>query len=101
MNIPLSKPGSLIDFDALLAPGVHGYAMEDAEGRLYIPVIEAVTEGNGDVGRFLDALPKDRTVRFPTVMSARLAGMLERRGFTLISEDDHELGRIDIYERQP
>jgi hypothetical protein len=63
-----------------LAPGVLGYTVE-ADGVLYIPVIMAEEEGSGDVGRYLDSLPRDRTVKVPGVQSDRLRGMLERRGF--------------------
>lgn len=63
-----------------VADGVLGYTVEE-EGVLFVPVIMAVQEGDGSVGRFLDSLPRDRTVKVPEVMSSRLQGMLERRGF--------------------
>ena len=58
----------------------------DVDGALYVPIIEAERPGSGDVGRYLDSLPRDRRVVIPNVMSERLAGMLERRGFTLTTE---------------
>ena len=61
-----------------LAPGVGGYAVESC-GKVWIPVIYAKQEGAGDVGRFLDSLSPRCVI--PTVTSARLAGMLMRRGF--------------------
>ena len=64
----------------LLGPGVRGYAQEH-RGELWVSVVWAEREGSGDVGRWLDTLPKDRTVVFSRVLSARLAGMLDRRGF--------------------
>jgi hypothetical protein len=68
-----------------LAPGVRGYTVW-SKGALYVPLVIAVREGHGDVGRYLDTMPTDRTVTFPNVMSPRLRGMLERRGYTHTSE---------------
>src|ERR1035437_6782210 len=62
-----------------LAPGVHGWLFDTANG-IYIPFISADKPGTGDVARFLDSLPRDRAVKFPTVLSAPLRGMLLRRG---------------------
>lgn len=64
-----------------LAPGVVGYAIEEQDGTVYIPLINATQEGSGAVGRFLDTLPKDREFVIPNVVSARLDGMLRRRGW--------------------
>jgi len=69
-----------------LAPGVRGYTVWSG-GALYIPIIVADSEGTGDVGRYLDSLPRDRTVKFPTVLNPRLCGMLRRRGFRPVIED--------------
>jgi CRISPR/Cas system CMR subunit Cmr4 (Cas7 group RAMP superfamily) len=66
--------------EELLAPGVYGNRFDTAQG-IYIPVITAVHPGSGEVSRFLDNLPRDRTIKFPTVLSGRLRGMLLRRGF--------------------
>jgi hypothetical protein len=66
--------------EPLVSPGVRALVFETPEG-VYIPFIAAEREGAGDVGRYLDALPTDRRIVFPTVISARLRGMLERRGF--------------------
>lgn len=63
-----------------LAEGVYGCIFDTPEG-IYIPVITAGDPGNGDVGRFLDSLPRDRDVKFPCVISPILDGMLRRRGF--------------------
>jgi hypothetical protein len=60
--IPLTVAGDSLDPRAELAPGVLGYAME-ANGAICIPSIMAAC---GDVGRFLDSLPVDRIVRFPS-----------------------------------
>lgn len=74
--------------EPVLAPGVRGYTMEH-RGALYIPLVIAERPGNGDVGRYLDGLPKNRTVKFPNVMSAKLCGMLQRRGFCLTEETEN------------
>jgi len=68
------------------APGVRGYAIEK-DGKIYIPLVIADQEGNGDVGRWIDGLPKDRDIIFPTILNQRLGAMLLRRGFFLC---DHE-----------
>jgi len=63
-----------------IAPGVRGYTME-IDGELYVPLVIADRPGNGDVGRYLDGLPTDHTVKFPNVISDKLRGMLLCRGF--------------------
>lgn len=63
-----------------MADGVMGYTVAEGD-TIYVPVIMAVCEGDGRVGKFLDGLPRDRTVKVPEVLSPRLRGMLERRGF--------------------
>lgn len=79
----------------MLFPGVRGYAMEH-QGLIYIPLIVAEHKGNGDVGRFLDALsPRCRIV---SVTNKRLQGMLERRGWTA----DYEMcegDAVDIWKK--
>lgn len=67
----------------LLAEGVIGVAIE-SEGTIYIPYIEAIQRGNGDVGRFISSL-SSRCV-FTTVTSLRLEEMLKRRGWVLSIE---------------
>ena len=76
----LSELGSTIipGQEELLAPGVRGYAVESG-GKICIPLIMAVSEGSGDVGRFLDSLSPRCVV--PNVTSPRLMGMLIRRGW--------------------
>ncbi len=74
---PQINPGDLLD---RLAPGVLGHAEED-EKEIWIGFILAEREGNGDVGRYLDSLPRSKHIAVPNVISARLAGMLLRRGF--------------------
>lgn len=67
--------------ESLIAPGVYGWTRDLADGGLEIPSLRAESEGNGDIGRYLDALPKNRKIVVPLVTNPRLMGMLERRGF--------------------
>lgn len=86
-----------------LGPGVLGYAMpmRDEPGVIYYGVIEAVTEGNGDVGRFLDALPTNLTHRIACIINPRLEGMVRRRGWTTFYEWFDAAGeRVLVYERK-
>ena len=80
-----------------LAPGVRGYALR-AHGAVYIPLIVAECEGRGDVGRFLDRLPAHTTFRIPAVVSGRLRGMLERRGWAVRHEDNVLFGEVEVFE---
>ena len=104
-DIPASTPvdsdhGLLeIGNEPLIAPGVRG-DVHDTPAGLYIPIIFAEREGGGDVGRYLDALPRDRRVVFPCVISVRLAGMLVRRGFAPAFDHSEDFGEIDVYERR-
>ena len=83
-----------------LAPGVWGYTTATPDA-LYIPIIQAETPGSGDVGRYLDSLPSDRTIRVPNVLSDILAAMLARRGFVEGSEWSSEFGeQVRVWERQ-
>jgi hypothetical protein len=71
------------------------------DGAIYIPVIWSTDEGQGNVSRYLDGLPRDRTVRVPCVVSSRLAGMLQRRGFVEVREWSEEMDEhVDIWERR-
>lgn len=89
----------MFDFIVELAPRVTGYTVETDDG-LYVPVITAEREGSGDVGRFLDSLPKDRRVVVPNVVNPRLEGMLIRRGFTLTEEwSDAFEEMVPVWER--
>ena len=74
--------------DACLAlpeiyPGVHG-EVRVLEGVTFINEIWARVEGSGQVGKYLDQLTG--TVIVDAVLSSRLLGMLERRGFTTYGE---------------
>ena len=77
---PTLPEGAFPDL-TLVAPGVKADIHDEGIRGIYIPVIMALVPGSGDVGRYLDALPRDRRIVFPTVISNRLIGMLERRGF--------------------
>jgi hypothetical protein len=82
-----------------LAPGVRGAAVRTAAA-LYVPLVIADVEGRGDVGRYLDGLPTSETLRFPNVISTRLAGMLARRGFRLTEEWAEEFqSTVPVWER--
>lgn len=71
-----------------LAEGVWGVVREYPRGTVAIYWLEAACEGSGAVGRYLDTLPRDRTVWAHEVLNPRLAGMLERRGFTRAFETE-------------
>ena len=81
LGFPLTANGSDLSLDERLCEGVLGYAVQADDGAIWIPTITAEKEGDGRVDAFLDRLPRDRAVVFPTVMSTRLRGMLQRRGF--------------------
>lgn len=84
-----------------LGPGVRGCAFDTPKG-IYIPLLRAEQPGSGDVARFLDALPTDRRVAFPCVISVWLAEMLRKRGFNLGIERDAMFGQyVEVYQRCP
>jgi hypothetical protein len=83
-----------------LAPGVLGYTAEVGPA-LLVPLVIAEKEGSGDVGRYLDSLPRDRPVIFPNVINERLAGMLERRGFRRGFLKAPDVEAVDAYIREP
>lgn len=64
-----------------ISHGVFGDIVE-RQGYIFINVIWSAVENQGNVGRYLDSLPKDKEIVVPVVMSAKFAGMLQRRGFT-------------------
>lgn len=72
---------SLDGIERELAPGVLGYTFAEPD-TTYVPLVIAKNPGNGDVSRWLDSLPRDRSYCFPNVINATLDGMLRRRGFT-------------------
>lgn len=89
------KPGQ----EPLLFKGVRGCAFDLPAG-IYIPMVRAERPGSGDVSRFLDALPRDQRVVFPTVISPKLAEMLLRRGFFETTDDGHAV-MVRLPERKP
>lgn len=106
-GIELRIDPAIIPFLAPIAPGVVGYTVEDDDG-LWLPLIYAVAEGSGAVGAWLDSLPTDRRVIVPNVISARLEGMLARRGFVErvlpVSAEDEEIvgdSEIPAWVREP
>lgn len=85
-----------------LGEGVWGHELDEGESGIYYPVIAAERPGTGDVGRWLDALPTNRTIKFPTVISAKLAMMLERRGYVLLREWAEEFNEFaEVWTRAP
>jgi hypothetical protein len=91
-GIATRRKGELIGAMDTLAPGVLGYAMDERERGLYVPIIHSLAKGKGNVGRFLDALKERPLVKIPNVMSAVLRGMLERRGFVQEREYAEDFG---------
>ena len=87
---PLSRAGTVLTVgkEPEIYPGVRGYAMEH-KGLIYIPMVFG--QGDGQVGKFLDALsPRCRMVN---VISSTLRGMLQRREWRMQVEDE-----VDIWE---
>lgn len=77
-----------------------GYAIE-VNGAIVVPLVLMDRTGCGEGSRFLDALPLDRTVKFPCVISHRLRAMLERRGFTTYQEWAPEIGEhVEVFVRE-
>jgi hypothetical protein len=65
-----------------LSPGVIGAGYSPEPGVFILEMIEASQQGNGNVGRYVGELQsRYHTILVPAVISPRLAGMLERRGF--------------------
>ncbi len=96
-SIPLSVEGTpLTMLDPPLAPGVRGYVVESG-GAYYIGFLAATTPGSGDVGRFLDSLPRHIAWKVPNVISLRLSQMLERRGFTRRVENSDIEGPVVVW----
>jgi hypothetical protein len=83
----------------VMGEGVLGYTVEH-EDATYIPLIVATHPGTGEVGRWLDELSGNVTWKIPTVVSGRLAGMLERRGWVLTVEHSEEFGAVEVYVRR-
>lgn len=83
-----------------LGPGVVGYAQPQSGGIIYFGAIEAVNEGSGDVGRWLDSLPTNEHYRIPYIVNPRLEGMVRRRGWTTFYEwFDAADENVLVYER--
>ena len=91
---PTTESGTPLE-EYELFPGVFGYAIEES-GRIYIPLVRPAKEGNGDVGKFLNSV-SPRCV-FPNVISPRLRGMLERRGFIKTFKKTED-GPVDVWRK--
>jgi hypothetical protein len=61
-----------------LGPGVRGYAIQVGM-EIYIPMLDSLEHGIGDVGRFLNSLSSRCVI--VSVCNGKLAGMLKRRGW--------------------
>lgn len=100
---PLRIDPSFFPFMTEIGPGVLGYTVEH-DNEIYVPLVAAASQGAGDVGRYFDSLPADKTIIVPNVMSARLAGILTRRGFTErpwpFTEEDGFNEEIPAYVRE-
>jgi hypothetical protein len=84
-----------------LSPGLFGYTLESG-GALYVPLVVARPPGRGALSRYLNALPRDRVVKFPSVLSSILERALLKRGFHVEYEwsDEHD-ERVEMYVRRP
>lgn len=72
-----------------LGPGVVGAGYSPEPGVFIVETLEAQQQGSGDVGRYID----DLKVRYAFVLvqaciSPRLEGILKRRGFERLTEDN-------------
>jgi len=72
--------------------GVYGFTQKVGD-EIFIPLIVALREGRGDVGRFLDHLSPRCVI--VSVTSDKLRGMLERRGWKVTYNDE----AIDFWRR--
>lgn len=77
-------------------------------GKLYrvgeaiiVPNVVSSDPGKGNVGRWLDTLPRDKPVIFLTVVSARMRGMLVRRGYRHSRLSHPLIDGFDGYARLP
>jgi hypothetical protein len=87
--------GAMRGRSELVADGVLAHVIDRGNSIEVRAVLATEPRIPGAVGAWLDALPTDRTVVIPAVVSARLAGMLERRGFAHQPWYDHALDMPD------
>lgn len=76
-------------------PMLGGYYFVTEDGVFWLSIVWSLEPGAGHVSRLLDALPKDRDVLVPCVISPKLVLMLSRRGFVSHSHYIEELGEED------
>lgn len=75
--------------------GLDGYWWETDEN-VCVPVVISKHEGNGTFSRWLEILEaKNKTIFFPTIISARLDMILRKRGYQDGFVIDGEFGPID------
>lgn len=85
----------IIGYGNPIAPGVQGYAILK-DNLIFIPLINAMREGSGDVGRFLDSLSSRCVI--VNVTSDRLRGMLIRRKWKLsYVQDEWFKSEVDVW----
>lgn len=82
-----------------LAPPLIGYICTEEVSRVYLPAIYSMEPDKGNVGRYLTTLQEtfDEVV-VPAVISPKLAGMLERRGYKIEKHWASEISEhVDCY----
>lgn len=85
-----------------LQPPLHGYYWQDAE-QIVIPVV-ASQDPRKLLGFLAEQEAKGKWVRLPTVINARLARLLEHRGYRhnpKMAWDEHFNEWVDGYEKPP
>lgn len=71
-----------------LGAGVLGVTRDHGDV-LVIVWLEATVPGRGDMGRYLDRLPRTRNIMVLDVINPVLSGMLHRRGFSTHGDAGH------------
>lgn len=97
------KPiGDAFEVPPMVAPGVLAFVNDLRDLNItVIPAVIAMHEGNGDVGRWIDGLPRHRAIAFIEVGSDRLRGMLTRRGYIDAKMQVQDVGPADCMIRWP
>ncbi len=87
------RPGE----EPVIGEGIRGVALDRGPLGIWIPLVSTEQPGTGQLGRWLDDLPNDRRVVFPTVIHPRLVVALVNRRFR------HKVftGGVDGFVRDP
>ena len=80
-DVTSTSPRSCRERSTPLARGVRGLVIQRDDHLEIRSILATNPRQPGAVGRYLDGLAHDRSIVVPAVVSDRLAGMLERRGF--------------------